>query len=201
MNGSAFFAATALTAAIAGFWPAAGTAEANSIFLPAPPSPVPLSAGWQPRDCGAFRIRTPDDTVVQRNGRHRGTLIDRRFTLSYYVGLAVDDSLARSGLDGREKVVDVAGRAAVKRTAEFPGRVEPYFLSLTVPQAVRARDGRWRALEIHGWFATTERRWLAEQVAFSIDFGKPFDRPLQPVKPYVPLPTITVADGTERGAS
>lgn len=167
MNGFAFAAASAFTALLAANWPAAGTVTADRMMVAVPPAPVPLTADWATHDCGAFRIAAPDETTLRRHDR---MLIDRRFTLHY--GLtARDTNVAAEGQDYREVAVRVGGKPALLRTSEFPGTVEPYFLSLVVPQAVKGKDGQWRALEIHGRFANRDRRWLGSFIVRSVAFA------------------------------
>jgi hypothetical protein len=151
-----------------------------------------MTAGWQKRDCGAFRILLPDETVLRQNGRFGGTLVDRRFTLTYAAGVSIDAGIAKSGQDYRESAVEVGGRSGVLRSSEFPGQAEPYFLQLYVPRAIEAKGGRWLALEIHGWMTTPDRRWLAERVVRSVDFTPSYDVPVQPVRPRVAPPVIEI---------
>lgn len=173
MNGFAFIAASTFTAVLAANWPAAGTVtRAETTILAAPAAPVPLTADWALHDCGVFRIAAPDETTLRRHDR---MLIDRRFTLHY--GLtARDTNVAAEGQDYREVAVKVGGKPALLRTSEFPGTAEPYFLSLVVPQAVKGKDGQWRALEIHGRFANRDRRWLGTYIVRSVAFAPAANR-------------------------
>jgi hypothetical protein len=82
---------------------------------------------------------------------------------------------------------------AVLRTAEFPGHAAPYFLQLVASQGAQARDGRWLALEIHGWFANRDRRWLGDLIVRSIDFAPPYDRPVKPRAPRRVPPNISAS--------
>jgi hypothetical protein len=176
MNGFAFIAASTFTAVLAANWPAAGTVTAaDATMVAVPPSPVAITADWGTRDCGAFRIAAPDETAVRRTGHLSGTLNDRRFTLRYVV-TERDANPAAEGQDYREVAITVGGKPALLRTAEFPGTAEPYFLSLTVPHAVKAKNGHWQALEIHGRFANRDRRWLGTYIVRSVDFASVANR-------------------------
>lgn len=160
-------------------------AASATTLVTSPPSAVELSAGWPARDCGLFRIAAPDATQLHRLGRFGGILSDRRFRLSYTVGSSVNDTIAQSGLDYREVAVVVDGRPALLRTAEFPGAEAPYFLQLVVPGAIKTHHG-WAALEIHGWFANRDRRWLGTQIVTAIDFGR--ERMMKPIAPQIRPP-------------
>jgi hypothetical protein len=173
-------------------------AGATSIIEPSPSS-VPLTAGWQSRDCGSFHVLAPEETVLHRRGRFAGVLVDRRFSLSYAVGAAAAD-IGKDGLDYKEVPVEVGGRRGVLRTAEFPGTDAPYFLQLVVPDAVKVGKGPPMALEMHGWFANRERRWLGEHVVTSAGFAPVFDIPIAPVRPRVLPPVIEIDRGSGENA-
>jgi len=169
---------------------AAGEARGTS-FVSSGPDTVAITAGWLARDCGAFHLLAPAETRVVRHGIS-GVLIDRRFTLTYSLGAPGAANIARSWFDHQQHSVAVGGRPAFMHTAEIAGVDEPYFLQLIVPKALKRHDGRWLTLEIHGWFANRDRRWLAQFIVTSIDFTPPFDNPVAPVRPRVLPPVIEI---------
>lgn len=151
------------------------------------------SAYWQTLYGGRFHLRTPPGAVLHRQSSASGTIEGHRYTLIYTLAIADDGgAFARTGTDYREESAIVGGKPALLRSAVFKDRADPLFLQLVVPRAVRTKDGRWLALEIHGFQRTSERNWLAERVLRTIDFTPPYDVPLSPPVLRLLLPTIEV---------
>jgi len=154
---------------------------------------ISTAEDWPQFDAGAFRVRAPKGTLLNRTNAYHGVIIDPRFALTYDLDdRAPNADFAKSGRYFREEEVTVGGRAAVIRTAEFPGRSEPFFVQLIVPRAVQAKDGRWLALEIHGWATTPDRSWLAGLVVRSVDFAPVYDKLVMPPRSHADPPIIEI---------
>jgi hypothetical protein len=149
-------------------------------------------AEWQQLFTGLFGIRSPSGTAVHAQSSTEGTISHRLFDLTYTVGMSGSVAPMPVGPQAREEAIIVGGRQAVLRSQWVSGRSDPFYVQLVVPQVFQDREGRWLALEIHGWMKTYERAWLAERVLKTLDFAPPYDIPIAPVRPRVLPPVIEI---------
>ena len=129
--------------------------------------------GWIDLDAGPFRLKAPQGTLLyakRDTTLAAGRIEHPAFTLSYQFCVTPDDqNWMRKAPDYREEPIEIDGRQGILRWATAPASHEPFFLSLYVDHAGEWK-GRRFSLEIHGAFATEDRRKLAEQVLRTVKF-------------------------------